>query len=118
MDQISELIAGVALIATLVLVPALILKNLFTPERRPLREAVNKTAEIVSRIVVWSALVLTLFYGIATRLERSGIFWHAPFDTGARRCWLSGWASPTFWYRRCRSKATSSLEPLSGSDGE
>ena len=58
------------MIASATVAPALFVWNAFRDKRRPMREAVKKTPEIVSRLVVWAVLVLTLVCWVTARIEQ------------------------------------------------
>ena len=73
MEDIVGLVGELSLLATVSVLTALFLRNILKHKRRPLREAVSKTAEILSRLVVWVVFILTLVYGVTQQIERWGI---------------------------------------------
>ena len=73
MEDIARLVGELSLVATVSVLTALFLRNVSKDKRRPLREAVSKTAEIMSRLVVWVVFILALVYGVTQQIERWGI---------------------------------------------
>ena len=72
MEDIVGLVGELSLLATVSVLTALFLWNVSKDKRRPLREAVSKTAEIMSRVIVWVVFVLAVLHGVTQQIERWG----------------------------------------------
>ena len=106
MEDIARLVGELSLVATVSVLTALFLRNVSKDKRRPLREAVSKTAEIMSRVVVWVVFVLALFYGVTEQIERRGtagmLLWILGVPVAAG---IAGSGALLLWKRR-RGKST------------
>ena len=106
MEDAARLVANFSLVAIVTILPALFLWNIFKEKRRPLREAVSKTAEIMSRLVVWVVLVLALVYAVTQHIERWGILRILLFFLGAPSAAVLGAGGTLLLRKYRRSKPT------------